>query len=56
LPVAAAGEDPEAADASAQGAAHELLLAFYGRIPLDYLLLDGNRRLFDQLVDWDPER
>ena len=43
-------------DACAQGTAHELVLAFYGRIPLDSLKLDGNRVLFDQLVDWDPER
>jgi uncharacterized protein (TIGR03083 family) len=55
-PGAAAGQDPEAADASAQGTANELVLAFYGRIPLDSLKLDGNRRLLDQLVDWDPER
>ena len=48
--------DPETADASAQGTADELVLAFYGRIPLDSLKLDGNRRLFDQLADWDPER
>ena len=56
LPVTADGEEPEAADASAQGSAHELVLAFYGRIPLDSLKLDGDRRIFDQLVDWDLER
>jgi uncharacterized protein (TIGR03083 family) len=54
LPHTAAGDDP--ADASARGTANELVLAFYGRIPLDSLRLDGNRRLFDQLVAWDPER
>ncbi|MFB9234754.1 maleylpyruvate isomerase family mycothiol-dependent enzyme [Plantactinospora siamensis] len=43
-------------DASARGAARDLVLAFYGRIPLDSLKLDGDRRLFDQLVEWDPER
>ena len=52
----AAGVDPDAVDASAQGTANELVLAFYGRIPLDSLKLAGNRRIFDQLVDWDPER
>ncbi|MFI5774733.1 hypothetical protein ACIA74_41025 [Streptomyces sp. NPDC051658] len=54
MPVA--DEDPDAADASARGTANELVLALYGRIPLDSLKLDGNRRLFDQLVAWDPER
>lgn len=49
----AADGDP---DASARGTAGELVLAFYGRLPLDSLELDGNRRLFDQLVEWDPER
>ncbi|MEU8636155.1 maleylpyruvate isomerase family mycothiol-dependent enzyme [Amycolatopsis sp. NPDC048633] len=48
--------DEKPADASARGTAHELVLAFYGRIPLDSLELDGDRNLFDQLVDWDPER
>jgi uncharacterized protein (TIGR03083 family) len=50
------GEDPDTADASARGTANELVLALYGRIPLDSLKLDGNRLLFDQLVAWDPER
>lgn len=44
------------ADASARGTANELLLALYGRVPLDSLDLDGRRQLFDQLVEWDPER
>ena len=55
-PGTAAGLEPEAADASAQGTAHDLVLAFYGRIPLDSLRLGGNRGVFDQLVEWDPER
>ncbi len=53
LSAPAAGDVP---DATARGTAHDLVLAFYGRIPLDSLTLDGDRRLFDQLVDWDPER
>lgn len=44
------------ADASARGTASELVLAVYGRTPLDTLKLDGNTQLFDQLVEWDPER
>jgi uncharacterized protein (TIGR03083 family) len=55
MPAAAAGEDPDAADASACGTASELVLAFYGRIPLDSLKLDGDRRLFDLLVAWEPD-
>jgi len=50
-----AGEDPDAPDASARGTASELVLVMYGRIPLDSLKLDGDRRLFDQLIAWDPE-
>jgi uncharacterized protein (TIGR03083 family) len=48
--------EEDAATASARGAAGELVLALYGRVPVDSLELDGDRRLFDQLVDWDPER
>ena len=55
LPATAAGEDPDAADASARGTASELVLAFYGRIPVDSLELDGDRRIFDQLIAWDPD-
>ncbi|GHJ54627.1 hypothetical protein Nm8I071_39340 [Nonomuraea sp. TT08I-71] len=52
----AAGEDPDTADASARGAASDLVLFFYGRIPPDSLKLklDGDRRIFDQLIAWDP--
>ncbi|WUH88760.1 maleylpyruvate isomerase N-terminal domain-containing protein [Streptomyces sp. NBC_00433] len=51
-----AGEEPDAADASARGTANELVLGFYGRIPLNSLKLEGNERIFDQLVAWDPEQ
>lgn len=44
------------ADASAEATASELVLAFCGRVPLESLKLDGNLRLFDQIVAWDPER
>ena len=50
----AAVEDPDTADASAWGTASDLVLAYYGRIPLDSLKLDGDRRIFDQLIAWDP--
>ncbi|WP_088964655.1 hypothetical protein [Micromonospora purpureochromogenes] len=51
----AAGEDPDAADASLRGTASELVLAFYGRIPVDSLKLDGDRRLFELLIAWEPD-
>lgn len=50
----AAGEDPDMADASARGTASDLVLFFYDRIPLDSLKWDGDRRIFDQLIAWDP--
>jgi uncharacterized protein (TIGR03083 family) len=53
-PATAAGDDQPAPDASARGTASELVLAFYGRIPVDSLKLDGDRRVFDQLIAWDP--
>ncbi|WP_043662929.1 maleylpyruvate isomerase family mycothiol-dependent enzyme [Streptomyces xylophagus] len=44
-----------AADASVQGTAGELVLALYGRIPVGSLKGDGDRRLFDLLLAWDPD-
>jgi hypothetical protein len=52
-PATAAGED--AAAASARGTASELVLLFYGRTAVDSLTLDGDRRIFDQLIAWDPD-
>ena len=51
----AAGERPDAADASLRGTAGDLVLALYGRIPVDSLELDGDRRTFDRLLAWDPD-
>jgi hypothetical protein len=39
----------------ARGTAGELVLALYGRIPMDSLKVDGDRRLFDLLQAWEPE-
>jgi len=50
----AADENAVAADASARGTASDLVLFFYGRITLDSLEFDGDRRIFDQLAAWDP--
>lgn len=51
----AAGEDPVAADVSVRGTASDLVLALYGRIPLDSLKLEGDGHLFDLLGEWDME-
>jgi uncharacterized protein (TIGR03083 family) len=50
----AAGEEPDTTDASARGTASDLVLFFYGRIPLNSLNFEGDRRIFDQLAAWDP--
>ncbi|PWR15238.1 hypothetical protein DKT69_12030 [Micromonospora sicca] len=55
LSAPVAGEGPEAAYVSARGTANELVMFFYGRIPMDLLRLDGDRRVFDQLIAWEPE-
>ena len=55
LPTPVASEGPEVAYASARGTAHELVMFCYGRIPMDSLQLDGDRRVFDQLIAWEPE-
>ncbi|MEU2167825.1 maleylpyruvate isomerase N-terminal domain-containing protein [Micromonospora chersina] len=55
-PAASENPDPDTADASARATASDLVLFFYGRIPPDSLKLklDGDRRIFDQLIAWDP--
>lgn len=54
VPGTAADEAPEAADVSATGTAAELVLAFYGRIPVDAPKVEGDIRIFHQLVAWEP--
>lgn len=51
----AAGEAPGSVDASVRGTASDLVLSFYGRIPLDSLKLEGDRHLFDLLEKWDMQ-
>ncbi|MGW3896612.1 maleylpyruvate isomerase N-terminal domain-containing protein [Micromonospora profundi] len=55
-PAASEDLDPDTAHTSARGTASDLVLFFYGRIQLDSpkLELDGDRRVFDQLIAWDP--
>ena len=55
LPTPVAGKGPEVAYVSARGTAHELVMFIYGRIEMDSLQLDGDRRVFDQLIAWEPE-
>jgi uncharacterized protein (TIGR03083 family) len=55
MPATTAGQGRGPADASARGTASELVLLFYGRIPVDCLKLDGDRRIFDLLIAWDPD-
>jgi len=45
----------DTAYASARATAGELVLFLYGRIYVDSVKYDGERRLFDQLIAWDPE-
>ncbi|MCS7479379.1 maleylpyruvate isomerase family mycothiol-dependent enzyme [Umezawaea endophytica] len=51
----AADEDPGAVDMSARASASDLVLAFYGRVPADRLEVEGDVRVLDQLVAWEPE-
>ncbi|MCM4080113.1 maleylpyruvate isomerase family mycothiol-dependent enzyme [Paractinoplanes hotanensis] len=46
--------DGTPATAAASGTAGELVLLFYDRIPLDALKLEGDARVFDQIIAWDP--
>jgi uncharacterized protein (TIGR03083 family) len=52
LPEPADGEAP--ADVSAWGPATDLVLVFYGRLPVETLKVAGDRRILDRLADWDP--
>jgi uncharacterized protein (TIGR03083 family) len=44
----------EAADIAARAAASDLVLSMYGRIPPRSLEIEGDPRILDRLVDWDP--
>ncbi|MGI5501171.1 maleylpyruvate isomerase family mycothiol-dependent enzyme [Lentzea sp. CA-135723] len=49
------GEAQGGADATARGAAHDFLMSLYGRGGLEPLRLEGDVRVFDQFVAWEPE-
>ncbi|MBT0768434.1 maleylpyruvate isomerase N-terminal domain-containing protein [Kineosporia sp. J2-2] len=42
------------ADATARSTAGDLMLVFYSRSPLETLMMDGDRAIFEQLAAWDP--
>ncbi len=46
--------DEGPADVSARGTASDLVLWFYGRIPMNSLRVEGDTRIFDRLVAWEP--
>ncbi|MFD6260253.1 maleylpyruvate isomerase N-terminal domain-containing protein [Micromonospora chalcea] len=50
-----AGADAGPADTAARSTAGDLVLAFYGRIPLDALSIEGDRRVLDRIAAWDPD-
>ncbi|MFE2612737.1 maleylpyruvate isomerase N-terminal domain-containing protein [Micromonospora chalcea] len=50
-----AGADAGPADTAARSTANDLVLAFYGRIPLDALSIEGDRRVLDRIAAWDPD-
>jgi uncharacterized protein (TIGR03083 family) len=53
-PAQASGPS-EGSDASAEAAASDLVLAFYDRIPIDSLRLQGDRTQFALIWAWDPD-
>ncbi|WP_405854491.1 maleylpyruvate isomerase family mycothiol-dependent enzyme [Streptomyces sp. NBC_01515] len=48
------GTGKDAVGATLQGTAGELVLVLYDRIPVNSLKVDGDPRLFDLLLAWDP--
>ncbi|MFD6663213.1 maleylpyruvate isomerase N-terminal domain-containing protein [Micromonospora chalcea] len=50
-----AGADAGPADTAARSTAGDLVLAFYGRIPLDALSIEGDRQVLDRIAAWDPD-
>ncbi|GAA1853546.1 maleylpyruvate isomerase family mycothiol-dependent enzyme [Asanoa iriomotensis] len=53
--TARVSEPATTAGASAQGTASELVLFFYGRLPVESMKVDGDRRHLDRLIAWDPD-
>lgn len=52
----AANDGRETVDARVSATASEIVLAaFYGRRPLEGLTIEGDRRVIDRLIAWEPE-
>ncbi|MFI5532902.1 maleylpyruvate isomerase family mycothiol-dependent enzyme [Kitasatospora sp. NPDC051853] len=51
----APGEEHAAPTGSVRGTASDLVLMFYGRLPIESVKGDGEQELFHLLKDWDPE-
>lgn len=51
----ATGADPDTAGLSISGTASDLVLWLYNRISVDSLRLDGDPKLLDLLLAWEPE-
>ncbi|MEV4347900.1 maleylpyruvate isomerase N-terminal domain-containing protein, partial [Actinoplanes sp. NPDC049596] len=47
-------EGPGEADAALWGTASDLVLLFYGRLPLDAFKIEGDRWPFEGLIEWEP--
>ncbi|MFE9809087.1 maleylpyruvate isomerase family mycothiol-dependent enzyme [Streptomyces sp. NPDC005548] len=54
-PLPIPGESPTEADAVLRGTAGDLVLVLYGRIPVNSLKVEGDGRIFDLLLAWDPD-
>jgi uncharacterized protein (TIGR03083 family) len=48
-------DDAAPASASATGTAEQLLLFVWGRLALGDLKIDGDHRVFERLIAWEPE-
>jgi uncharacterized protein (TIGR03083 family) len=46
---------PTPADVTASASAGDLILCFYGRLPLDVLRIEGNAKIIEQIAEWEPE-
>ncbi|RQX10610.1 hypothetical protein DDE19_32125 [Micromonospora ureilytica] len=55
LPTPVAYDDPEVAYVSVWGTANELVMFCYGRITMDSLRIEGDLRVLNQLIAWEPE-
>lgn len=53
-PLTLGSHDADAPTAHVHGPASDLVLALYGRLPLDLLRIDGDLASVDRLISWPP--